>query len=94
MGCKWSSLNAPGTGNPLSHSVLELEESPFPIIGPWGNKKWLPSIKVKKLQNYQNKSGLMGCKWSSLNAPGTEKPLSHLILELVEFHFPIIGPLG
>ena len=26
----------------------------------WGNKNWPPSMKVKKL---------MGCKWSSLNAP-------------------------
>ena len=35
-----------------------------------------------------------GCKWSSLNAPGTETPLSHSILKLDEFPFPIIGPLG
>ena len=31
-----ASSNAPGTENPLSHSVLELEEFPFPIIGPLG----------------------------------------------------------
>ena len=30
---------------------------PFLIIGPLGNKNWLPSMKVKKLQNYQNKMG-------------------------------------
>ena len=29
MGCKWSSLNAPGIGNPQSHPVLELENCPF-----------------------------------------------------------------
>ena len=27
-------------------------------------------------------------------APGTEKPLSHPILGLEDFPFPIIGPLG
>ena len=49
-------------------------------------------MKVKKMENFQNKRGLMGCKWSSLNAPGTETPLSHSVLELGEFPFPIIRP--
>ena len=35
-GCKWSSLNAKGTGNPLSHPVLELRNCPFPNIGSLG----------------------------------------------------------
>ena len=30
---------------------------PFPIISLWGNKNWLPSMKVKKLKIVQNKSG-------------------------------------
>ena len=64
---------------------------PLPIIG---NKNWPPSIKVKKLENFQNKIGLKGCEWPSLNAPGTENPLSHPFLGLEEFPFPIIGPLG
>ena len=29
-------------------------------------------MKVKKLQNLGNKSGLKGCKYSNLNAPGTQ----------------------
>ena len=33
-------------------------------------------MKVKKLKNFQNKKGLMGCKWSSLNGQGTENPQS------------------
>ena len=37
---------------------------------------------------------LIGFKWSNLNAPGTENPLSHPFLKLGEFHFPTIGPLG
>ena len=36
MGWKGSSLNAPGTENPLSHSILKLDESPFSIISPLG----------------------------------------------------------
>ena len=31
-------------------------------------------MKVKKLENVQNKMGLKGCHWSSLSAPGTETP--------------------
>ena len=64
------------------------------VLALWGNKNWLPSRKVKKWEIFQNKMGLMGCKWSSLNAPGTETPQSHPYLELGEFPFPIISPLG
>ena len=85
-GCKWSSLNAPGTENPLSHPLLGLEDFPFPYISPilalWGNKNRPPSMKVEKLKKFQNKMGLKGCYWSSLNAPGTQSCLSHSILEL------------
>ena len=34
-------------------------------------------MKVRKLEKFQNKMELKGCKWSSLNAKGTEGPLSH-----------------
>ena len=93
-GCKWSSLNAPGTENPLSHPLLGLGEFQFLLLALWGIKNWPPSMKVKKLENFQNQRGLKGCKWPSLNAPGTENPLSHSVLKLDEFPFPIIGPLG
>ena len=36
----------------------------------------------------------MGCKWFSMNGGGTETPLSHLYLELDEFTFHFISPLG
>ena len=49
---------------------------PFPLLALWGNKKWLPSMKVKKMEKFQNKIGWMDSKWSSLNVPGTENPLS------------------
>ena len=35
-------------------------------------------MKVKKLENFHNISGLKGCKWVRLNSPGTETP--HLIM--------------
>ena len=64
-----------------------LQNGTFPLLALWGNKNWLPSMKVKKLEKFQNKMGLKGCKWSSLNAPGTQTPLSHLYWKLQEFPF-------
>ena len=93
-GCKWPSLNSPRTHTPLSHSFLELEIFLFSLLALLGNKKWPPSIKMKQIENCQNKMGLMGCKWSSLNAPGTQSCHSHSILELGDSPFPIISPLG
>ena len=57
----------------------------FPLLALWGNKNWLPSMKVKNLENHKNKLGSTGYKWSSLNGPGIENPISHAILE-----FPFI----
>ena len=51
--------------------------SQLPLLALWGNKNWLPSMKVKELEIFQNKSGLKGCKWSSLKAPGTETQAFH-----------------
>ena len=67
------------------------ENSLSPLLALWGNKNWLPSMKVKKLENFQDKDGSKDCKWSSLNSPGTETPLSHSLLELGEFPFSIWG---
>ena len=81
-------MNAPGTETPLSHMDCEsCENSPVSILALWGNKNGLPNMKVKDLENFQNKSGLKGCKWSTLNAPGTETPLSHPYWKLQEFPF-------
>ena len=63
----------------------------FSILALWGNKNWPPSMKVKKLKMFQNKMGLMGCKWFGLNAPGTKVLLSHSILKLDEFPFFILA---
>ena len=70
------------------------KNSLFSVLALWGNKNWPPSMKVKKLENCGNKSGLTGCKWSSLNAQGTQTSLSIPFLELGEFPFLIISPLG
>ena len=61
---------------------------------PRSNKNWPPSMKVKKMEKFENKMGLMGYKCTSLNAPGIKIHLCHPILELGELPFPIIGPLG
>ena len=60
---------------------------PFPIISLWGNKNGLPSMKVKEFENVQSETGLKGCKWSSLNTPGTETHQNHLYWKLEEFPF-------
>ena len=66
----------------------------FPLFALWGNKNWPPCMNVKKMEIFWNKRGYKGCKWSDLNTPGTENPLSHPLLELDKFSFPIIGPHG
>ena len=40
----------------------------------------LPSMKVKKVENLRIKISSIGGKWSSLNAPSTEAPVSHRLL--------------
>ena len=54
----------------------------------------LSSMKVKKLENLENKIGLTGCKWSSLNAIGTETPLSCSGWENSIFPFSVFLSLG
>ena len=90
---KWSTLNAPDTQNQLSHPYLELGELPF-LLALWGNKNWPLSIKVREMENCQNKMGLKGCKWSSLNAQGTENHLTNPYLKLSDFPFLTISPVG
>ena len=52
IGCKWSSLDAPGTESPLSHSGWENSISSF----SWGNKELaLPSMKVKSWKIFRTK---------------------------------------
>ena len=69
--------------------------SQLQLLALWGNKNWLPSMKGKELKIFQNKIGLKGCNWSSLNAPGTEAPVSYLFLGKSLFLiFPIDGDRG
>ena len=78
------------------NDVSKTSELPFNLLLLPFSHYWPsgpPSMKVKKLQKFGNKSGLMGCKCSSLNASGTENPLSHLLLGSEKLPFPIIGPL-
>ena len=93
-GCKWFSLNAPGTQTPLCHSILDLDYSLFSLLDLWGNKNWPSSIKVKKIESVWNKMGLKSCKWLSLNAPDTQTPLFHSILELDYSFFSLLDLWG
>ena len=93
-GLKWSSLNAPGTENPLTHSGLELDFSLFSLLALWGDKNWPPSIKREQIENCRNKMGLKGCNWSSLNVPGTQTPLSHSVLGLDFSPFSLLALWG
>ena len=40
----------------------------------------------------ENKIGLTGCKWSSLNAPGTETPIDTLNFEKSRLFQDKVGP--
>ena len=51
--------------------------STSPLWALWGNKKWLLSMKMKKVNKFDSKMGWMASKWSSLNAPGIEIYLFH-----------------
>ena len=53
MGCKSSILNVKGTEKCHSNSIVELGDSPFPIISPLGNKNWPSSMKVNELEKFQ-----------------------------------------
>ena len=60
------------------------KNSPFSLLALWGNKNYPPNIKGKQIENLQNKLGLKGLKWSSLNGPGTQVPLSQVLLVFYE----------
>ena len=66
--------------NPLAPS--HLVHFQFPFSDNWPSGVIRIGLPVWNWKNFQNKRGLMRCKWSSLNAPGTENPLSHPVLEL------------
>ena len=50
-------------------------------------------MKGKKMENLWDKISLTSCKWSSLNAPSTETPVSHSLLSesLFSFSVPLSG---
>ena len=94
-GMQMVQFECPGHSHPFCLIHLgNWENSPFSILALWGNKNWPPSINMEQIENYLNKMGLMGSKWSSLNAPGTQTPLSHSVLKFANWPFSIIGSLG
>ena len=80
-GCKRSSLDAPGTETHVSHQLLD--ESLFLFFLSLGYgviRNGSFSIKMRKLEVFWNQISSTGCKWSSLDAPGTDSPVSHPFL--------------
>ena len=51
-------------------------------------RKGSPSMKGKEVSFFWGKISSTGRKWSSLNDPGTETPVSHSLLEESLFSFP------
>ena len=86
IGCKWFSLNAPGTENLLCHSVLKLEEFPLPIIGLWGKKIGIPSMNIREEKRFPSKVGY-GLKWSFVNVPDTQAPCSLQFSRILQISF-------
>ena len=73
--------------------IWSLEISPFHNFELRGQKQWSPSMKVQQMENSQNKMGLKGFRWSSLNVQGTPTPLYHPFLELAKHPFVTISLL-
>ena len=49
-------------------------------------------MEVKRMENFLDNIGWLGCKWTNSNAPGMKFHLCDPILKLGDS--PIIGPLG
>ena len=61
-----------------SHShtlVVRIPISHFHSSPLWVNKNWPRVKRLKKVKHLWYKLGLPSCKWSNLNAPGTQNPL-------------------
>ena len=69
----------------INPCVSSLHFGVIPLSGVIRNG--LPSMKVEKFKKFMNKTGLKGCKWSSLTAPGTETHQNHQHWKLEEFPF-------
>ena len=70
---------------PLSYQWLDDSLFSLPLSGVIRIE--LTNMNGTNLENCWDKISLMGCKWSSLNVPGTETPLSHEWLDDSLFPF-------
>ena len=94
-GMQMVQFECPRHCKPSFSSTFGVGRIPFSHYWPSGVIRiGLPVWRWKSWESSETKMGSKGCNWSSLNAPGTETPLSHPILKLDEFPFPIISPLG
>ena len=77
--------------------LTQVGRIPFSYFQPsslWGNKKCEPPVKRSRRWTliFCDKICLTGCKWSNLNAPGTQIPVSYSLL--VESLFSFSSPLS
>ena len=86
MGCKWSSLTATGTGNPLPHSALELggfEESIY--LRGW--EYALVSFRRPMCIVSQEGVSISGHRWKTIASETSPSGRSRV-------HSSVINPLG
>ena len=83
--------NIPCIDNFWSNPIFQILTpcSPIPSSLRSNKELVLPVWRAKRCGNFWDKISLTGCKWSSLNALGTENPVSHSLLG--ESHFPIFS---
>ena len=74
--------------------LTELHATTVPMNSNINYVSYIFSLWSQKFEKIQNKLCLTGCKWSSLDAPGTESPLSHSGWDNFTFPFPFLGNKG
>ena len=62
----------------VSHFIVVLNDRSKKQLNFGEQRKFAAQYESQKLVKFQNKIGFKGCKLSSLNAPVTDYPLSHL----------------
>ena len=74
-GWKCSHLNAPSTETPVSHTLVGESLFPFPSSFSGVIRNWTPQYENYKVGKILDQNKLN--RWSRMNAPGTETPVSH-----------------
>ena len=68
-GCKWSSLSAQGTENPVYHPPVGLKEFPFLIISPLGYEELASQHESEKVGHFSEQKGFKGMQMVQFKCP-------------------------